>query len=112
MARSRRHYRDALTRLLRATGLASVPEASLLVATLKDLAEQLDEGAGQRVTGQWISANKDLQRFLAGRASRSAVKPKPLTAAAKKAAAAEQKPRADPEPNDLQRFKEKRGIAS
>lgn len=111
MARSRRHYRDALTRLLRATGLNSVPEAALLVATLKDLAEQLDEGAGQRVTGQWISANKDLQRFLAGRVSRKAApKVKPLSAAEKKAAAAKAVPPA--EPNDLARFRASHGIAS
>lgn len=110
MARSRRHYRDALTRLLRATGLNSVPEAALLVATLKDLAEQLDEGAGQRVTGQWISANKDLQRFLAGRVSRKPAKPKPLSAAEKKALAAKAAPPAGP--NDLARFRAEHNIAS
>lgn len=109
MARSPRHYRDALTRVLRATGLLHVPEAALLVATLKDLALQLDEGAGQRVMALWISAHKDLQRFLAGHAVRSS---KP---AAGKKPAAEEKPTPPapaPRRNDLAEFKTKHGIAS
>lgn len=108
MAQTPRHYRNALTRVLRATGLLHVPEAALLVATLKDLAEQLDDGAGQRVMSLWISAQKDLQRFLNGHAVRS-MKPTP---AATKTPAEESEPAPKPKSNDLAEFKKKHGIAS
>lgn len=116
MPRSKRHYRDAVTRMLRATGLNSVPEAALLVATLKDLAEQLDEGAGGRAMTAWISAQSKLQRFLDGHAT--SVEPKPTAAekraAARAAKAAEARPSGESlegEDDDLTSFKKKRGIA-
>lgn len=115
MVIAKRHYRDAVTRMLRATGLNSVPEAALLVATLKDLAEQLDNGAGGRAMTAWISAQTKLQRFLDGRAL---VKQPRQTAAEKKAAekaAAEAEAASkatEKKPNDLEAYLERQGLAS
>lgn len=109
MATANRNYRNAVTRMLRATGLNSVPEAALLVATLKDLAEQLDNGAGGRVMTAWISAQTKLQRFLDGRAERVEKKP---VGRPKKAPVEPEPVVVDEKPNNLVAFKRKHGIAS
>lgn len=109
MAAANRNYRNAVTRMLRATGLNSVPEAALLVATLKDLAEQLDNGAGGRVMTAWISAQTKLQRFLDGRAA--AVEKKPV-GRPRKVPAEVEPVRSEEPPNNLVEFKRKRGIAT
>jgi len=108
MASSNRQYRNAVTRMLRATGLNSVPEAALLVVTLKDLAEQLDNGGGGRVMTAWISAQTKLQRFLEGRAERA--EKKPVGRPKKPVAEAEEPSPPAPSENDLTKFKREHGI--
>lgn len=64
-ASERGRYAKALTRVLRSTGLLHVPEEALLVELLRDLARDLDGGAGARTKTQFLSALKDLRRVLA-----------------------------------------------
>jgi hypothetical protein len=109
---SRRH-RNALTRVLRATGLANVPEEAMLVELLRDLAKELDEGGGARTRIAYLSATKDLRRVLGGIGGRvqGSAEPKAQKAAI---AAAEAEVVADdesPAQNDLAVFKEKHKIA-
>lgn len=56
--------RKAITRMLRATGLLHVPEEAPLVELLKQLATDIDNGAGSRAQQQYLSALKDLRRAL------------------------------------------------
>ena len=101
-----RPHRAALTRMLRATGLAQVPEEAPLVELLRTLADEMDAGASSRARAEYLSALKDARRVLngAGRPSGSAEVPSRSTAddVVEDEAVV---------PNDLARFKEARGIA-
>lgn len=63
-------HRKAVTRMLRATGLVHVPEEAPLVELVKQLATDLDNGAGARVQVQYLSALKDVRRVLNSAPSR------------------------------------------
>lgn len=111
-----RTHRNAVTRMLRATGLANIPEEAPLVAYIKDLAKEMDEEPSSRSKAAYLSALKDVRRVLDGGARRT---PRPRGKAADPAPAAAEKKAAEApakteeeEPNDLTRFKRKRGIAS
>lgn len=113
-----RTHRNAVTRMLRATGLANVPEEAPLVEYVKVLAKEMDEEPSSRTKAAYLSALKDVRRVLDGGsrfASRSRAKsaPEPTKdVAAKAAAAAAAAESAAERPNNLVAFKRKRGIAS
>ena len=62
---SSRPYRAALTRYLRATGLAQIPEEAPLVELLRQLADELDAGGGSRPRIEWRNALRDARAVLA-----------------------------------------------
>lgn len=116
-----RTHRNAVTRMLRATGLANVPEEAPLVEYVKELAKEMDEEPSSRTKAAYLSALKDVRRVLDGGSRftsrpRSKPAPKPSKAAAAKAAAeaaAAAATESDVDrPNNLVAFKQKRGIAS
>ncbi|MBW8025300.1 hypothetical protein EOG37_01220 [Clavibacter michiganensis subsp. michiganensis] len=72
-------HRKAVTRMLRATGLAQIPEMAPQVELLRDYSEQLDNGAGSRVSVAYLAVLTGVNRYLNGAAKR------PLTAAERKA---------------------------
>lgn len=104
-------HRAAVTRMLRATGLANIPEEAPLVELLKDLARELDEGGGARARADYLSAQKDVRRVLnmigsgkVGGSSESGAK-------AKKPEEPDVEEPVAPVQNDLAKFKAQRGIA-
>ncbi len=106
----RGRYQKALTRVLRATGLLQVPEEALLIELLRDLARDLDNGAGARTKTQFLSALKDLRRVLSAA---------PGSAGASKVPAVdEEEPSADeaeavePEVADFESFRRAKGSAA
>lgn len=110
--RTPRTHRNAVTRMLRVTGLLNVPEEAPLVALVKELAREMDEGGGTRARADYLSALKDVRRVLnmsEGRPRKSA-DPAP-TSKTVQAAEALVVPAAEPQRNDLARFKEKHGVA-
>ncbi len=110
--KAERPQRAALTRMLRATGLANVPEEAPLVELLRTLADEIDAGGGSRVRIEYRNAIKDARAVLGatgrvrGTAEPSALK-KPEAAAALEAAE-----EVAPRPNELAEFKQRHGIAS
>jgi len=112
MVATRRH-RNAVTRMLRASGLLKVPEEAPLIELLKDLAAEMDAGGGARTRADYLSALKDVRRVLAaapGTPGASEVeKAEKATAAAKESSAA---PDDDPEVADFARFKRAKGGAA
>ena len=63
--RVRRTHRDAVSRMLRATGLTHVADEAPLVAFLKECARELDENPGStRVMSAYLSALKDVRKVL------------------------------------------------
>lgn len=62
--KSERPHRAALTRMLRATGLANVPEEAPLVELLRSLADELDNGGGSRPRIEYRAALKDARMVL------------------------------------------------
>jgi hypothetical protein len=102
--------------LLRATGLAQVPDEAPLVALVKALAKELDENPSSTRTQQaYLSALKDVRRVLNGAAGRprgsaesSSAKSEAKTDEGSASGAVDA---AEVVPNDLARFKEKHGIA-
>lgn len=60
-----RRHRNAVTRMLRASGLLKVSEEAPLVELLKDLAGEMDAGGGARTRADYLSALKDVRRVLA-----------------------------------------------
>lgn len=60
-----REHRNAVTRMLRSSGLLRVPEEAPLVALVKSLAKEMDEGGGSRAYTAYLSALKDVRRVLA-----------------------------------------------
>lgn len=100
--------------MLRATGLVNVPEEAPLIALVKDLAKELDEGGGARTRTAYLSALKDLRRVLNASAARPRGSAEASSVAA--AVAAAESPESDapedlPQPNDLARFKASRKLA-
>jgi len=63
--RSARRHRDAVTKMLRTTGLGHVADEAPLVQLVKDLAYDLDTGAGNEVYAKYLAALKDVRRVLA-----------------------------------------------
>ncbi|WP_396289413.1 hypothetical protein [Curtobacterium sp. KT1] len=53
-----------MTRTLRATGLLRITEEAPLVALVKSLAKEMDEGAGLGTYSAYQSALKDVRRVL------------------------------------------------
>ncbi|WZH36250.1 MAG: hypothetical protein PIR02_16000 [Microbacterium enclense] len=111
-------HSKALTRMLRATGLLHMPEEAMLLELLRDLAAELDNGAGARTRTAYLSALKDLRRALdGGRRRAPRAKPESTPAAAPKPAAATattDDPTSDapPPPNSLVEFKLRKGIST
>ena len=107
-SKAERPHRAALTRMLRSTGLAQVPEEAPLVELLRMLADELDEGGGSRPRIEYRNALKDARAVIAG-----AGRPKTTAEVLGK------KPEPEPDvveaevpvQNDLANFKASRGIA-
>lgn len=59
-----RPQRAALTRMLRATGLAHVPEEAPLVELLRTLADEIDAGGGSRPRTEYRNALRDARAVL------------------------------------------------
>jgi hypothetical protein len=120
MAAARRRVdrtnRDALTRMLRTTGLNSLPDEAPLVALLRRLAKKLDEGGGTRDEAMYLSALKDARKVLDSAPLQGKLPPSKARAKAQPKPAvkpADEKPadEADaPVVDDLVAFKQKRGI--
>ena len=109
--KSERPHRAALTRMLRATGLAQMPDEAPLVELLRSLADELDEGGGSRPRIEYRNALKDVRAVL-----NAAVKPRRTSAAEKRAVEAESgqatASEATPEaPDNLLQFEQRHGIA-
>ncbi|MFF7683173.1 hypothetical protein ACFZA2_10460 [Microbacterium sp. NPDC007973] len=112
MAATRRH-RNAVTRMLRASGLLRVAEEAPLVELLKDLAAEMDAGGGARTRADYLSALKDVRRVLAaapGAAGDGDDREKPATSAAAESAPAE--PVESPEVASFASFKRAKGGAA
>lgn len=65
---STRPHRAALTRMLRATGLAGIPEEAPLVELLRTLADEIDEGGGSRPRIEFRNALRDARQVVAAKA--------------------------------------------
>lgn len=65
---SSRPHRAALTRMLRATGLAGIPEEAPLVELLRTLADEIDDGGGSRPRIEFRNALRDARQVVAARA--------------------------------------------
>jgi hypothetical protein len=87
-------HRKAVTRMLRATGLAQMPEMAPQVELLRDYSKQLDEGAGSRVSVAYLAVLTGVNRYLNGASRR------PLTAAERKAERDAEKRAAEQPPED------------
>lgn len=105
---SPRPYRAALTRMLRSTGLANVPEEAPLVELLRQLADELDSGGGSRPRIEWRNALRDARAVL-NSTVRAPVKRAPDTAPPADESPADPK---TPKANDLAAFKERKGISA
>ena len=107
----KRPHRAAVTRMLRATGLAHVLEEAPLVELLRSLADEMDAGGGARTRADYLSALKDVRRVLRDAPGRPG-RQRPSAPAEKSEedkavdAAAEGRP-----PTSLEAFKQGRGIA-
>lgn len=109
---STRPHRAALTRMLRATGLAQVPEEAPLVELLRSLADELDNGGGSRPRIEYRAALKDARQVLkAAPGSAGITKPDPDDDASS-AAPESEVPAVDPEVADFESFKRAKGGAS
>lgn len=69
---STRPHRAALTRMLRATGLARIPDEAPLVELLRTLADEIDEGGGSRPRIEFRNALRDARQVVAARAKAQA----------------------------------------
>lgn len=108
---STRPHRAALTRMLRHTGLAQMPDEAPLVELLRSLADELDEGGGSRPRIEYRNALKDARAVL-----NAAVKPRRASAAEKRAVETDSEPAEAPEvvpetPDNLLQFEQRHGIA-
>ncbi|GAA3947948.1 hypothetical protein [Microbacterium soli] len=104
---SPRPHRAALTRMLRATGLAHVPEEAPLVELLRSLADELDNGGGSRPRIEYRNALRDARAVL-NSTVRSPVRKAPDVSEPEM----DEKPDPEPKPNDLAAFKQRKGISA
>lgn len=110
--KSERPHRAALTRMLRATGLAQVAEEAPLVELLRTLADELDAGGGSRPRIEYRAALKDARMVLkAAPGSAGVSKPDPEDDESP-AAPESDEPTVDPEVADFESFKRAKGSAS
>lgn len=72
---STRPHRAALTRMLRATGLAQIPDEAPLVELLRTLADEIDDGGGSRPRIEFRNALRDARQVVAARAKAQAQAP-------------------------------------
>jgi hypothetical protein len=116
VTRKERPQRAALSRFLRATKLAKVPEAAPVVEQLRALADELDEGGGQRPRAEYRQYLKLAMTLHAQQVKKLA----PVTAEgesllpSKKPAATKPKPDPKPSPGEavvtgMDRFLQERG---
>lgn len=110
--KSERPQRAALTRMLRATGLAQIPEEAPLVELLRTLADEIDQGGGSRPRIEYRNALKDARAVLASSAGRPKGTAEAAAAVAKAEAPEESVKEPAPVPNQLAEFKKKRGIVA
>lgn len=103
---SGRVHRSAVTRMLRATGLAHSPEEAPLVELVKALALEMDQTPSASTSSRYRAALADVRRVL-DRAARQ-VTPVP---AATSSSAGEESEKAAPV-SSLQAFKDARGIGA
>lgn len=101
--------------MLRATGLANVPEEAPLVALVKTLASEMDKSPGSRTRAEYLSALKDVRRVLSfgtGRPVRSSPDAPAQQTPPPSAEAAPPEEDADDGAtlSSLAKFKQKRGI--
>lgn len=109
--KAERPHRAALTRMLRATGLAQMPDEAPLVELLRSLADEIDAGGGSRPRIEYRNALKDARAVL-----NAGVKPRRTSAAEKRAVETTPEPDAAPEvtpetPDNLLQFEQRHGIA-
>lgn len=104
-------HRAALTRMLRHTGLAHVPEEAPLVELLRTLADELDNGGGSRPRIEYRAALKDA-RMVLNTTARGKPKASPDVPVPKPSTEADSAPADEEldEPTSLAKFKEERGI--
>lgn len=104
-----REHRNAVTRLLRASGLLQVPEEAPLVALVKSLAKELDEGGGSRAYTAYLSALKDVRRVLAAAPGSAGASTVPVV---EKDSAPVEPDGVEPEVADFASFRRAKGSAS
>ena len=107
-SKAERPHRAALTRMLRSTGLAQVPEEAPLVELLRMLADELDDGGGSRPRIEYRNALKDVRAVL-----NTTVRAK-VSGSSEVAVKVAEEPveQTEPKPNDLAAFKERKGISA
>ena len=104
-----REHRNAVTRLLRASGLLQVPEEAPLVALVKSLAKELDEGGGSRAYTAYLSALKDVRRVLAAAPGAAGASTPPVV---EKDSAPVEPDGVEPEVADFESFRRAKGSAA
>lgn len=110
--KSDRPHRAALTRMLRATGLARVPEEAPLVELLRTLADELDSGGGSRPRIEYRAALKDARLVLKAAPGSAGVSKPPADEDDTDTADESEVPVVDPEVADFESFKRAKGSAS
>lgn len=109
--KSERPHRAALTRMLRATGLAQVPEEAPLIELLRTLADELDNGGGSRPRIEYRAALKDARQVLKsapGAAGASSAEPEDKESSDVES----EEPTVDPEVADFASFRRAKGGAA
>lgn len=106
--KSERPHRAALTRMLRATGLAQMPDEAPLVELLRSLADEIDAGGGSRPRIEYRNALKDARAVL-----NAAAKPARGTKApaVREAEVEPEVPASVEVPDNLLQFEQKHGLA-
>jgi hypothetical protein len=99
-------HRAAVTRMLRATGLAHASEEAPLVELVKALAREMDDAPSASTSSRYRAALADVRRVL-DRAARPAAAPAPGPSPQPDAAAEKSAP-----VSSLQAFKDARGIGA
>jgi hypothetical protein len=96
--------------MLRATGLANVPEEAPLVELLRALADELDEGGGSRPRIEYRNALKDARAVLAAAPGRPKGTAEPQPAKEEPESPVSEEP--EVKPNELAEFKKRKGISA
>ncbi len=105
---STRPHRAALTRMLRATGLAQIPDEAPLVELLRTLADEIDEGGGSRPRIEFRNALRDARQVMAVRAKAQAPASTSGSLIPQSPPDEEPEVEAAPEVTDLERFRQRR----